>query len=156
MNHTIQMQSEAMLLRGVDNLPGLLRLAGDRLSYTARERGTLSKGQLLKLEQASARPGLAEALLKDQPVVVFDQPLAEVGVSFPWYYFSSGCKLKVQGVEYRLSFGDAVQTGERIGSPEDWDFADSVKGAGEQIVGNVKAVGQMRGVGKAWKQLLQP
>lgn len=151
MNDALQMQSEAMLLRGVDTAPGFLRFAGGRLTYTVRERGTLGKGQLQKLEQGSGQPGLAEALLKDRPIVVFDVPLAEVRVKFPWYYFSGGCKLRVKGVEYRLSFGGPAQTWESIGSPDDWDFADSVKGAGEQIAGNLRDAGKMRHVGKAWK-----
>lgn len=155
MNTPQLMQSKAMLLRGVDTLPGVLQFAGGRLRYSAHERGTLGKGQLQKLEQDCGQPGLAEALLKESPTLVFDVPLAEVGVKFPWYYFSGGCKLKVQGVEYRLSFGGGLQFSESIGSPDDLDFIDSVKGTGEQIVGNLKEVGQMRHVGKAWRKVLE-
>lgn len=156
MNQPPQTHSEAMLLRGVDNLPGRLKLSDGRLTFIASERGTFSNGQLQKLEQDSGQTGLAEALLQGISALVFDVPLAEVGVKFPWYYFLGGCKLTVKGVEYRLSFGGAVQTGESLGSPDEWDFAFSVKDGTGQMKDNIKEIAKMRHVGKTWKQALLP
>lgn len=58
----------------------------------------------------------------------FDVPIEEIsGVSFPWYYFSGGFKLRVRGDEYRFSlvephndFAD-IRTGRATG--ERWKDA---------------------------------
>ena len=99
-------RTAAWLLMGLSgSAPGVLELAGGRLSYTVHGRGALTGGQLRELERRTAMPGLADALDCGAAVTLFDVPLAAVGyVVFPWYYFGGGMKLTAGGVGHRFSF----------------------------------------------------
>lgn len=68
--------SYAWLLEGLTvSMPGWLVLQQERLRFTTPEE------------------------------IVFDVPLADVtAISFPWYYFGGGVKLRAAGPPYRLSF----------------------------------------------------
>ena len=71
--------------------PGFLELSGGRLKY-----------------EPDDGPG-------------FDVPLSDIsGVTFPWYYFSGGFKLRVRGEEYRFSFVEPHNEYADIGSGRAW------------------------------------
>ena len=48
------------------------------------------KGQLHKLEQDAGQVGLAADMDAGKNTLVFDVPLEEITVEFPWYYLSGG------------------------------------------------------------------
>ena len=84
--------------------------------------------------------------------VVFDVPLAEVtALTYPWYYFGGGLKLRAAGQPFRLSFV----------KPNGAEYAVARGLAGQ---GNVAAlavvaakaadIGAGRGVGRRWRELL--
>lgn len=68
--------SDAWLLQGLtQSIPGWLDLQGGRLRFTTPDE------------------------------VVFESPLSEVtAITFPWYYFGGGMKLRAGGAPYRISF----------------------------------------------------
>ncbi len=135
-----QFQTGAWLLRGIDYLSGTLLLAGGRLRFTAEGRGSLGTSQLASLSRDSGNGGLAKTLAKGGTAVVFDAPLGEIDVRFPWYYFMGGCKVRVGGHRHRLSFGQPPNGSG--GTPGDaWDSLAEVRA--------------MRKAGKALKQALQ-
>ena len=118
-------------------MPGTLRLASGRLSFTASGSGNFWGRQLRKLEVEAGREGLAEQLDNDERAVVFDVSLADVqAVNFPWYYFSGGVKLTLRGVRYRFGFDRPANT--RLPS-ESMDLSEITKA---------------RRKGKAWKAVL--
>jgi len=98
--------STAWLLRGLFNsLPGILSLQQGRLSYTALDAGTFWKRGLKRLEAHADYPGLGERLRRGEASRLFDLPVSEVGpMSFPWFYFSAGMHLRIDGRKYRFSF----------------------------------------------------
>jgi hypothetical protein len=129
------LSTEAWLLKGTRSIPGSLKLADDRLSFTALGSGNFGRGQLEQLESESGRKGLAKVLDRDEEAVVFDVPLSDVqDINFPWYYFSGGVKLTIGGVQYRLGFDRPANT------------HTSVDPMGE--------VSKARKSGKAWKAVL--
>ena len=130
--------TEAWLLRGIYSLPGTLRLARGRLSFTAFNAGNFRRRQLRALERESDRKELADTLHDGRTTVVFDVPFSAVqAVRFPWYYFSGGLHLRLNGVRYRLGF----------------DQPSNTKGAGEggDLIGSITRARQR---GKAWRTLL--
>lgn len=153
-NEATLMQSPAWLLRGVDNLPGEMKLAAGRLSFTAHGRGSLGKSQLEKLARDAKRPDLVESMRSTGQGVVFDLPLAEATVSFPWYYFSGGCKVRVDGFQHKISFGEPTEGASRLDSPEDLAFFVGLHDAAGQAGGDLREAGHMRASGKAWKSRL--
>ena len=136
MNTAIQLTTAAWLLRGISSIPGQLKLSGGRLSFKAQGSGSAWKHQLRKLERHARQPGLADRLDGDQAALVFDLPLAELSVKFPWYYFSGGLIVKSAGSNYRFSFG----------RPSD--------GPGGRALEQLQQIGTMRALGKAWKAAL--
>jgi len=98
--------SAAWLLQGLFNsLPGILRLQEDRLSYTALDAGTLWKRGLRRLERNTSTPGLADCLQRGEACRLFELPKGEIqDASFPWFYFSAGMHLRIDGRRYRFSF----------------------------------------------------
>src|SRR5262245_46016581 len=118
-----RLRTPAWLLVGLfGNRPGVLELSGGRLAFHTGE-GCL-----------------------------FDAPLAEVtAVTFPWYYFSGGVKVTVQGKRYRFSFvrpnGAEDVPGQvlaREGNPL------GLLTAGQKVVD----IGSGRQAGKAWREAL--
>lgn len=119
-------------------MPGALMLAEDCLSFTAFDSGNLWRSQLRKLESDAGRVGLAKLLGNDEKTVVFDVPLSEVqDVNFPWYYFSGGVKLTLNGVRYRFGFDRPSNT--------------KMSSEGGDLFGEVS---KARRNGKAWKAVL--
>ena len=41
---------------------------------------------------------------------MFDVPVTQVTVTFPWYYFSGGLVITIEGVRYRFSLGQPANT----------------------------------------------
>lgn len=138
MKRSTHLHTPAWLLRGISSIPGTLRLAAGRLSFTASGSGNLWGHQLRRLERDVGRKGLAKRLSDEEYAVVFDVPLAHVQqVRFPWYYFSGGLKLTLNGVVYRFGFDRPSNT--RLSSE------------GGNLLGEVS---QARRHGKAWQTAL--
>jgi hypothetical protein len=104
-NSSVRLSSEAWLLRspewlitGVGSVPGELKLADGRLSFTAFGRGNLGRRQLNKLEGDAHQPGLADRMNGGENSVVFELPITEVEVEFPWHYFECGLRVRVENV----------------------------------------------------------
>jgi hypothetical protein len=83
---------------------------------------------------------------------VFEAPLSEVSVKYPWYYFGGGCKITTGGKTYRISFvrpnnaadvpGSLLaRTGSELGG------AFALLTAGRKL----GDIGKGRKAGKAWK-----
>ena len=67
---------------------------------------------------------------------MFDGLLLEVGVEFPWYYFSGGLIVKSADIDYRISFGRPAE------------------GGGGRVLEQLREIRTMRASGKAWKAAL--
>lgn len=127
--------SKAWLLRGIRSLPGTLQFARGRLSFTAFDAGNFRGRQLRSLEQDFGRTELVGMLTEGKTAVVFDVPLSAVqAVHFPWYYFSGGLRLTLNGVRYRFGFDQPSNT---KGAEEGGDLIGSISTARER--------------GKAWR-----
>lgn len=146
MDNSEGLSTEAWLLRGISYVPGVLILADGRLFYLACGFGSLWKWQMNKLERAAGQPGLAERMDAGENCIVFDIPLAEVEVEFPWYYFSGGMKVWVGGVRYRLSFGKPANNAS-------FSLSDGFEHSSGALA-NVFELFKMRQRGKAWKRAL--
>ncbi|WP_295455415.1 hypothetical protein [uncultured Thiodictyon sp.] len=143
-----QLCTEAWLLVGLTgSVPGKLKLAAGRLSFIAMGSGTLWTKELRKLEQAVARPGIAEQLDRGENALVFDLPLSDLTVNFPWYYFSGGMKITAGKNKYRFSFGQPANTTLPVNSA---NIANVALRVGDQLM----EIGTMRGRGAAWKAAL--
>ena len=130
--------TDAWLLRGIRSLPGRLQLARGRLSFTAFGAGNFRPRQLRALERDFGRAELAEPLRDGKTTVVFDVPFSAVqAVRFPWYYFSGGLHLTLNGECYRFGFDEPSNT----------------QGAGEggDLIGSIS---RARRRGKAWRSML--
>lgn len=126
--------SPAWLLRGISSLPGELILRSSQLSFVAHERGSAWDWQLKKLERDACEASFADKLQSGNHATLFNEPLAEVAIRFPWYFFSGGLVVRTRHQVYRLGFGRPANS-----SAED-DELDTVS--------------TMRRVGKHWMYLL--
>ena len=126
--------SPAWLLRGISSIPGELTLTESRISFTAQDPGSAWDWQLRKLALLSGNPAFMDTLKRGTAVVVFNEPLADILVRSPWYYFSGGLVLQIRGKSFRVSFGGPA--GSSSASDE------------------LRAVSAMRRVGKKWLQAL--
>ncbi|MBW8483102.1 hypothetical protein [Actinomadura parmotrematis] len=133
------MRSLVWLMMGsTGSVPGELHLSDGRLVFEAYGRGALTGGQLRELEARAGRPGLGGHLDAGRAGVVFDAPVDAVGaVSFPWYYFGGGMRLRVGEAPYRFSF---LQ-------PQNTRLPGDLRGAGDIPAG--------RAAGRGWKQALR-
>jgi len=105
MAHSTQFSSHAWLLRGISASGlGKLSLKHGRLSLKVRGCGQMWPFQLRKLETVSGIVGLATALENGEWGTVFEVPVRDVVVHFPWYTFSGGINVVVVGVKYRMGF----------------------------------------------------
>ena len=86
----------------------LRRLSDSSISFIAQEPGTAWDWQLRKLERVAGRPGFTATLKAGSAVALFNEPLTEIRVRSPWYYFSGGLILQIRGQSYRVSFGEPV------------------------------------------------
>ena len=147
MNSTTRLRSTAWLLRGISSVPGQLELARGRLSFTSTGTGTAWPWQLRKLERDVGKPGLATRIDSGQASPVFDAPLDGVLVTFPWYYFSGGLKVRVGTTPLRFSLGTPPNTRMPV------DRSDPLE-AIPRAIEEMRDIGSMRAAGKAWKMAL--
>ena len=139
MERTIQLCTAAWLLRGISSIPGMMKFANNRLSYTAFSSGNFWDYQLRKLKVDAGREGLEKLLSNDEKTVIFDVPFSQVqDIHFPWYYFSAGVKLSLGGTGFRFGFDQPANT--RIPTNLMDEFRESMK-----------QISQGRQSGKAWK-----
>ena len=138
MKKQTKLSHEAWLLRGISSIPGRLTLARGQVSFLASDSGSAWSWQIKRLERDAGKPGLAASLSAGEAVPVFDLVLADVQVTFPWYYFSGGLQIKSGGVSYNFSF---ARPGNTRGSD-----SDAIEGLAE--------IPKMRRAGKAWKAAL--
>lgn len=132
-----RLDTPAWLLRGIGTIPGRLVLSGGRLSFIAEGSGSCWPFQLRSLERDCGQVGLATRIERGQQPRVFDLPLREVQVVFPWYYFNGGLKVRSGGRQYRISFG-----------------AQARSGGSANAVGELMEVWRMRANGKRWRVVL--
>lgn len=86
---------------------------------------------------------------------VFESPLTDISVKYPWYYFGGGCKIRIKDDVYRISFvrpnGASDLPGEVLARVDDGaGGALSLLTAGRKL----HDIGQGRRAGKAWKAAL--
>ena len=126
--------SPAWLLRGISSIQGELTLTQSRISFIAQNQGSAWDWQLRKLSLLSGNLEFMDTLKRGTAVVVFNEPLADILVRSPWYYFSGGLVLQIRGKSFRVSFGGPAGS----------------SSASEEL----RAVSAMRRVGKKWLQAL--
>ncbi|MGB4860373.1 MAG: hypothetical protein WBP11_13745 [Dokdonella sp.] len=126
--------SPAWLLRGISSVPGELRLRSAQLSFVAEGRGSAWDWQLNKLAHTACDVDFFDKVRSGDRATLFNEPLAQVAVRFPWYTFSGGLIVTTRRQVYRLSFGQPASssvTSDELGT-----------------------VSTMRRVGKHWMWLL--
>ena len=118
------LRTPSWLLVGLGNEPGVLELADGRLAFTSLQ------GR------------------------VFDAALEEVQrITFPWYYFGGGMKLRIGDRQYRISFvrpnGASDIPGQLMART---DFGGAVGDGLALLTAGRKVldIGQGRSAGKAW------
>ena len=130
--------SDAWLLRGISSLPGTLALSRGRLSFVAHGTGSFWRFQLRKLAEQTGQAGLAQHLAEAAPVTLFAVPVAAIDeLRFPWYTFSGGLDVTLNGVRYRFGFDRPANT----------ELSNDTAQA-------INEIGQARRTGKAWKAVL--
>lgn len=105
-------RSPAWLHPGLAVIPGHLLLAGGRLRFTAFHSGSATRRQLQRLAAGpGAAPDAFARLLADEPALLFNAPLEELRIDFPWYYFSAGFKVFAGGICYHIGLGPPAVSG---------------------------------------------
>ncbi len=125
----------AWMLRGISTIPGLLILRGGRVSFESADSGSAWGFQLRRIARRQGRPDFSAILLDGEQVEIFNEPLSEVEIIFPWYYFMGGVKVKTRLDCYRFSFGPPTN---RL----------------EGMVG-LSYISIMRAAGREWKAALE-
>ena len=133
-----RLRTDAWLLRGISSIPGELRLAGGKLSFTCSAFGSAWPFQLRKLGQLFDQPSLAKSLEEGKQFQLFQWCVEQVQSTVPWYYFGGGIKLRHQGIELRFSFGRPTSGGHNLAA----------------AASDLKELGAMRGRGKLWSKAL--
>jgi hypothetical protein len=123
---THSIRTEAWLLKGITGTePGELKLVRDRLTLKTR-KGTM-----------------------------FDVPLSQVSkVRFPWYYFSGGLKLWIEGKSWRITFVRPNQQGGGFDSARTDEALGADLFAGADAARGFSELSRGRSAGKAWKAAL--
>ena len=127
--NTYVLCSPAWLLRGISSISGELRLSDSSISFIAQEPGTAWDWQLRKLERVAGRPGFTATLKAGSAVALFNEPLTEIRVRSPWYYFSGGLLLQIRGQSYRVSFGEPVGS---FSDGSEWRAASTMRYVGKR------------------------
>ena len=113
-----RLSSVGLLIRGINYVPGELKLADGHLSFTAQGSGTLWKLQLNKLERDAHRPGLADRMHGGEISLVFKLRTTDVEIDLPWY--CPDClRVRVGGVRFLICIGKPMSpelTGPDIGT----------------------------------------
>lgn len=119
----MEFASDAWLLQGITvSVPGWLDLQDGRLRFSTPDE------------------------------VVFESSLADLsGITFPWYYFGGGMKLRAGGTPYRISFvkpnGAEYAVGRGLAAHGD---PAALLLAAEKVTD----IRTGRGAGKRWRELL--
>jgi hypothetical protein len=133
-----RLRTDAWLLRGISSIPGELRLASGKLSFTSSEFGSAWPFQLRKLGQLLDQPSLAKSLEEGKTFQLFQWHVDQVQSTVPWYYFGGGIKLRHQGIQLRFSFGRPTSGGHNLAA----------------AASDLKEFGVMRSRGKLWSKAL--
>ncbi len=133
-----RLRTDAWLLRGISSIPGELRLANGKVSFTSSAYGSAWPFQLRKLGQLLDQPSLAMALEEGKTFQFFQWQAEQVQSSVPWYYFGGGIKVRHQGILLRFSFGRPTSGGHNLAT----------------AVSDLKELGAMRSRGKLWAKAL--
>ncbi len=133
-----RVRTDAWLLRGISSIPGELRLANGKLSFTSSAYGSAWPFQLRRLGQLLDQPSLAKALEEGKTFQFFQWQAEQVQSSVPWYYFGGGIKVRHQGILLRFSFGRPTSGGHNLAT----------------AVSDLKELGAMRSRGKLWAKAL--
>ncbi len=133
-----RLRTDAWLLRGISSIPGELRLANGRLSFTSSAFGSAWPFQLRKLGRLLDQPSLAKSLEEGKTFQLFQWSADQVQSTVPWYYFGGGIKLRHQGIHLRFSFGRPTSGGHNLAT----------------AVADLKELGTMRSRGKLWSKAL--
>jgi hypothetical protein len=99
--------------------------------------------QLDRLELETGQPSLSERLDNGETALVFHLPLSAVDVHFPWYYFSGGLVITVEGIKYKFSFGRPANTS-----------TTALNKNVLQAMNDLREAGNMRQTGKAWRKAM--
>jgi hypothetical protein len=134
------LRSDAWLLRGISSIPGELSLRRGRLRFHALHTGSAWRWQLRKLEREVGRTGLAWQVDAGKRSLVFDLPVRDVQISFPWYYFSGGMQVRTTRSCHRISLGKPAN-------------AQIAPGLG-RAMGELQEVRRMRSAGALWRAAL--
>lgn len=115
-----------LLVGMTGSTPGVLELAGGKIAFTADE------GR------------------------VFEAPLADISVKYPWYYFGGGCKIAIGATTHRISFVRPNGASDVSGSLLAQIEGEGVGGALALLTAGQKLqdIGKGRKAGKAWKAAL--
>jgi hypothetical protein len=133
-----RLRTDAWLLRGISSIPGELRLANGKLSFTCSVFGSAWPFQLRKLGVLLDQPSLAKALEEGKTFQLFQWSVEQVQSTVPWYYFGGGIKLRHQNVHLRFSFGRPTSGGHNLAT----------------AAADLKELGAMRSRGKLWSKAL--
>jgi hypothetical protein len=133
-----RLRTDAWLLRGISSIPGELKLANGKLTFTCSAFGSAWPFQLRKLGQLLDQPLLAKALEEGKTFQLFQWRVEHVQSTVPWYYFGGGIKLQHQGTHLRFSFGRPTSGGHNLAS----------------AAADFKELGAMRSRGKLWSRAL--
>jgi hypothetical protein len=87
---------------------------------------------------------------------VFEAPLAEITVKYPWYFFGGGCKITHAGKTHRISFVRPNNAADLPGQLISRLAGEGVGGAFSLLTAGRKLidVGRGRKAGKAWRAAL--
>lgn len=88
--------------------------------------------------------------------VIFSAPCAEIThVTFPWYYFGGGLKLRVLDQRYRISFVRPNGTTDISSRPAAWrSDAQNAAAVAKLVETKFRDIRDGRAVTRVWKKLL--
>src|SRR4029079_1666247 len=124
-NPSQELATPVWLLIGMTgSTPGLLELASGKIAFTSDE------GR------------------------VFEAPLTDIRVKYPWYYFGGGCKIAIADKTYRISFvrpnNASDISGDLLSQLDGNTGVLSLLTAGQKL----QDIGKGRKAGKVWKAAL--
>ena len=142
--------TEVWLISGLFNsLPGILKLDGRKLVFTAIGAGTYWESGLKNIERKSGNLRFCELLKQKNPAQIFNIDLSEIQkLTFPFIYFSAGAHITLHDQKYRLSF---IQPNNTV---MPFISSDKYEKINLRAVEIVQDISDARKVGKKWKALL--
>ncbi|TDG35624.1 hypothetical protein EZJ43_13475 [Pedobacter changchengzhani] len=142
--------TEVWLISGIFNsLPGILKLDGNNLVFTAIGTGTYWQSGLKNIERKSGNEKFCALLKQNKPAQLFNIDLGEIQkLSFPFIYFSAGAHITLHNQKYRLSFIEPNNTKLPFISTDKYEKVNL------RAVEIIQDISHARAVGKKWKALL--